>query len=124
MVETAIRYVFQTPEGSWRIADSRVSLDSVVHAYLDGQSPEAIALDFPALSLEQIHGVLAFYLRHRKEIDRYLVAQDARWEQLRKESEAAHGPLLNRIRARRVTTSNPEESLPAGRANYDAYPSS
>jgi uncharacterized protein (DUF433 family) len=110
MVETATSYVFQTAERGWRIADTRVSLDSVVHAYLEGQSPEAIALDFPSLSLEQIHGALAFYLRHREEIDGYLVAQNARWEQLRKQSEAANDPLLKKLRARRGTTSNAEES--------------
>src|SRR5216683_8095669 len=108
MVETAISYVFQTAEGGWRIADSRVSLDSAVHAYLEGKSPETIAEDFPTLSLEQIHGALAFYLRHREEINRYLESQDARWEQLRTESEALHGPLLNRLRAHRRTTSKPE----------------
>jgi uncharacterized protein (DUF433 family) len=110
MVETAAIYVFQTLDGGWRIADSRVSLDSVLHAYLEGQSPEAIALDFPSLSLEQIHGALAFYLRHRKEIDRYLVAQNARWQQLREQSEAANASLLNRLRARRDATSNTEET--------------
>jgi len=108
MVETAISYVFQTAEGGWRIDDSRVSMDSVVHAYLEGQSPETIAEDFPTLSLEQIHGALAFYLRHREEINGYLKSQDARWEQLRTESEAVHGPLLNRFRAQRRTTSTPE----------------
>jgi len=110
MVETAISYVFQTAEGGWRIADSRVSLDSVVHAYLEGKSPETIAEDFPTLSLEQIHGALAFYLRHRAEMDRYLAAQDARWEQLREDSEATHGPLLNRLRAHRGTGPNAEET--------------
>jgi len=110
MAETAISYVFQTPEGGWRIAGSRVSLDSVVHVYLEGQSPESIAEEFPTLSLEQIHGALAFYLRHRAEIDQYLGNQDARWEQLRKESEAAHGPLLSRLRSHRKTRSNSERT--------------
>jgi len=108
MIETAINYVVQTAEGGWRIADSRISLDSVVHAYWEGQSPETIVKDFPTLSLEQIHGALAFYLRHREEMDRYLESQDARWEQLRKESEAVHGSLLSSLRSRRRTTSKPE----------------
>jgi uncharacterized protein (DUF433 family) len=108
MVETAVSYVSQTAEGSWRIADSRVSLDSVVLAYLEGQSPETIADEFPTLSLEQIHGALAFYLRHRKEIDGYLKSQVARWEQLRTESEAVHGSFLDRVRAQRRTTSSSE----------------
>jgi len=101
MAETAIGYVHQTPEGGWRIAGSRVSLDSVVHAHREGLSPEAIADAFPSLSLEQVYGAIAFYLRHRAEIDPYLADQNVRWEELRHESEAAHGPLLERVRAHR-----------------------
>jgi uncharacterized protein (DUF433 family) len=108
MSETAADYVFRTPEGGWRIAGSRVSLDSIVHAYWAGQSPEAIAEDFPTLSLEQVYGAIAFYLRHRREMDEYLAAQEARWEQLRQESEAAHGPLLSRIRGSRHKSSTKE----------------
>src|SRR5262245_8455271 len=110
MAEAAVSYVFQTPEGGWRVSGSRVSLDSIIHAYWEGQSPEAIVEDFPSLSAEQVYGAIAFYLRNREEIDRYLVAQAARWEQLRQESEAAHGPLLNRLRAARRATSNQEGS--------------
>lgn len=98
MSDAAPEYVTPTPAGGWRVAGTRVSLDSVVHAYWAGKPPEAIAADFPALSLEQVHGALAFYLRHRADIDRHLDAQDARWEQLRRESAAKHGPLLQRIR--------------------------
>src|SRR4051812_7724519 len=102
MAETAISYVFRTPEDGWRIAGSRVSLDSIVLAHQDGLSPEAIADSFPTLSLEQIYGAIAFYLRHRAEIDAYLAEQEARWEQLRHDSEAAHAPLLKRVRSHRA----------------------
>jgi uncharacterized protein (DUF433 family) len=111
MVDTAISYVFQTADGGWRIVGSRVSLDSVVYAYWDGRSPETIAEEFPTLSLEQIHGALAFYLRYRAEIDRYLESQDERWRQLQQESEAAHGSLLKSLRARRTMPSHPEKPL-------------
>lgn len=95
----AVGYAIKTAEGGWRVTGTRVSLDSVVRGYWDGSSPEEIAEDYPSLSLEQVHGALAFYLRNRAEIDHYLAQQDARWEQFRKESEAAHGPLLQRVRA-------------------------
>ena len=98
MTEAAPEYVVRTPHGGWRVAGTRVSLDSVVHAYWQGRLPEAIAADFPALSLEQVHGAIAFYLRHRAEIDRYLTEQDHRWAQFQQESAARHGPLLSRIR--------------------------
>jgi uncharacterized protein (DUF433 family) len=94
----ATEYVRQTPEGGWRIAGTRVSLDSLVHAYWEGRSPEAIVEDFPTLRLEQVHGAIAYYLRNRPTIDRYMSAQETLWEQFRHESEAKHSPLLKRIR--------------------------
>jgi uncharacterized protein (DUF433 family) len=93
-----VEYVFQTPEGAWRIQGSRMSLDSLVHAYWEGLSPEAIVDDFPTLSLEQIHGAIAFYLKHRQDIDQYMANQENRWEEFRRESEAKHSPLMQRIR--------------------------
>ena len=99
MREEPSDYVEKTLEGGWRVAGSRVSLDSIVHAYWEGRMPESIAPDFPTLSLEQIHGAIAYYLKCREEIDAYLATQDARWEKLRSESENRHSRLLQRIRS-------------------------
>lgn len=98
MAESTVEYVTQTTQGAWRVANTRVSLDSIVHAYWDGRLPEAIVADYPTLTLEQVHGAIAFYLRHRSVIDQYLAGQDARWQQFQQESAARHGPLLQRIR--------------------------
>ena len=65
------QYVEQRVEGYW-LAGSRVSLDSIVYAFLDGQSAESIAQSFPVLTLEQVYGAIAFYLANRSEIDNYL----------------------------------------------------
>jgi uncharacterized protein (DUF433 family) len=108
MAETAIAYVYQTPTGGWRIAGSRVSLDSIVHAYRSGRGAEAIQDSFPSLTLEQIHGAIAFYLHNRGEIDRYLAAQEGKWEQVRDQSEAANAELLERLRAARPRRPYPE----------------
>ena len=64
-------YVTQT-NGAYRISDTRVSLDSVVYAFLNGQSPESILDSFPVLSLEQVYGAITYYLAHQEEIDTYL----------------------------------------------------
>jgi len=64
-------YVEQRDEAYW-IAGTRVSLDSVVYAFLEGLSPESIVDSFDMLTLEEVFGVLAFYLGHRDEIDAYL----------------------------------------------------
>lgn len=91
-------YVHALPQGGWRIAGTRVSLDSVVHAYWNGRLPEAIVADFPSLTLEQVHGAFAFYLRHQPAIDAYLAEQDSRWRQFQQDSLVRQGPLLHRIR--------------------------
>jgi len=103
MTEPVISYVLQTPDGGWRIVGTRVSLDSVVHAYQSGLTPEAIVHEFPTLSLESVHGGIAFYLRNRATIDLYLREQAARWEQLNDQSEAANRELLAKIRSRVIS---------------------
>jgi uncharacterized protein (DUF433 family) len=99
MAHSALEYVEQTKEGAWRLCSSRVSLDSVIQAWREGNSPEAIAQEFPTLSAEQVYGAIAFYLHNRAEIDDYLTRQEQQWEQLRQQSQTQHGPLLDRIRA-------------------------
>ena len=98
MQDATKSYVERLAGGGWRVAGSRVSLDSIVHAYWEGRMPESILADFPSLSLEQIHGAIAFYLGRREDIDTYLAAQGARWEALRAESETRHASLLKRVR--------------------------
>src|SRR5437016_2075366 len=77
-------------EGTYRIDGTRVSLDSVVYAYRRGASPESIQRSFPSLTLEQVHGALAFYLSHRAEIDKYLVEGEQEFEKLRQTSHEKH----------------------------------
>ena len=76
-------------EGFYRVAGTRVSLDSIVHAFLSGQSAESIAQSFPVLTLEQVYGAITFYLAHREEIDLYLEAQEKDYEAQRAASRAS-----------------------------------
>jgi uncharacterized protein (DUF433 family) len=59
-------------DGEFRVAGSVISLDSIVCAFWDRRSPEAIAADFPALTLEQVYGALAFYFVNQAEFDDYI----------------------------------------------------
>ncbi len=68
-------YVERRQGGYW-IRGSRVPLDSVVHTYLAGASPESIAQGFSSLSLEQVYGAITFYLHRRAEIDAHLQEQE------------------------------------------------
>jgi uncharacterized protein (DUF433 family) len=59
-------------DGTIRIADTRVSLDSVLHHYRQGATAEEIALRFPALRLADIHACLAYFLNHSDQVEEYL----------------------------------------------------
>ena len=76
-------------DGGYRVAGSRVSLDSIVYAFLSGQTAESIAQSFPALTLEQVYGAIAFYLANRREIDAYLENTKADFEAMRQASREA-----------------------------------
>ena len=74
--------------GGYYVAKTRISLDSVVYSFNEGQSPEAIQEDFPSLKRAQIYGAIAFYLDHQAEIDKYL-------EGTRQEFEGRSIPLAD-----------------------------
>jgi len=93
-------------DGAYRVAGSRVSLDSVVHLFLKGETAEGIAQSFPTLSLEQVYGAIAYYLAHRAEIDEYLAQGEARFEELREQARAADPMFYKKLAdARRRQTS-------------------
>src|SRR6266487_1883128 len=84
----SIQYVEQV-EGVYRIAGSRVSLDSLVYAFWDGKSAETIAQSFPTLTLEQVYGAIAFYLSHRAAIDAYMAQGRQDYEAMRQAARDA-----------------------------------
>ena len=78
------QYIEQRDQGYW-IIGSRVSLDSVIIAFLNGLSPETIAAEcFPTLTLEQVYGAITYYLAHREEIDAYLQQENEKMDALRR----------------------------------------
>jgi uncharacterized protein (DUF433 family) len=56
--------------GGYYLKGSRISLDSIVYSFNEGESPETIRRNFPALTLEQVYGAIAFYLGNQAEVDR------------------------------------------------------
>ena len=83
--------------GGRRITGTRVSLDSVVHAYWSGQSVDAIVTDFPTLNPALVQKVIEYYLSNRPEVDQYLAEQNRRWEALKTQRSNKQEALINRI---------------------------
>ena len=95
-------YVAATESGYY-VAGTRVSLDSIVYAFLEGQTAEAIAQAFPVLTLEQVYGALTFYLAHRLDVDAYLSAQREDFESKRAAALAADPMFYQKLAASRRT---------------------
>ncbi len=90
----------RTPQGVWRIAGTRASLESVIYSFLDGATPEEICQDFSSLSLAQVYGVIAYYLKHREKVDAYLKTQQQAAEKLQQELRVRHRDFLRDLRER------------------------
>lgn len=84
-------------KGGFYIAGSRVSLDSIVYAFLSGSSPESITQAFPALRLEEVYGGIAFYLANQAEIDEYLKASEEEYAKQVQEARAKDPQLYARL---------------------------
>ena len=91
-----------TEDGTIRIADSRVSLDSVVQHYKLGASAEQIAQKFPALDLADVYAAITYYLNHEEAIEEYLRQQEAKGDEVQKriESDPQYQKKSAELRAR------------------------
>jgi uncharacterized protein (DUF433 family) len=92
-------YVRLDEVGVLRVGAGRVMLDSVVAAFQQGHSPETIRQQYPALSLEEVYGSIAYYLAHLDDVNVYLRRQDAVWREAQARAEERPGPVVERLRA-------------------------
>ena len=89
------------PHGAVRVGGTRVTLDTVIAAYQRGASAEDIARQFDVLRIDDVHAVLAYYLRHRPDVDTYLADRAAAAAHLRAQVEGEFPPDRLRERLRR-----------------------
>ncbi len=75
----------------FRVAGTRVTLDTLVYAYNGGASAEEIAYRYPALELADVYTALPFYLRQRSTVDAYLRQREGRAAAVRQENEVRTG---------------------------------
>lgn len=70
-------------DGGYYILGTRVSLDSVVYAFLRGESVDGIVDSFPVLNFEQVSGALDFYIANQALVEEYLREQKREVDQMR-----------------------------------------
>ncbi|MFO1429554.1 MAG: DUF433 domain-containing protein [Candidatus Competibacteraceae bacterium] len=91
-------YVHIDEYGVMRIGNTRVMLDSIVASFEQGYSPETIQQQYPALTLEEVYGAIAWYLANAGEVAQYLKRQQAVWNYWRAQAEAQSSAVLQRLR--------------------------
>lgn len=94
-------------EGAYRIGDTRVSLDSLVYLFREGISAEGMVENYAALSLEQVHGALAFYLANQREIDAYLADGHRTAESQHQQSRQTNAEVIAKLQRARHASQIP-----------------
>jgi uncharacterized protein (DUF433 family) len=74
--------------GAVRVGASQVLLDIVIREFHNGAEPEAIVQGYPTVDLADVYHIFAYYLRHRKEVEKYIDARRQQSETLRQQIEA------------------------------------
>jgi uncharacterized protein (DUF433 family) len=74
-------------DGVARVGGTRVTLDTLVHAFLRGATAEEIAQQYPSLSLSDIYAAISFYLQNQYAVDRYLEQRAKKAKTVREENE-------------------------------------
>ena len=75
-------------EGVIRVGGTRVTLDTVLTAYMKGSTPEQIVQDYSALEIADIYAAIAYSLRHRQEVEGYLARRRRAADEVRQEFKA------------------------------------
>lgn len=88
-----------------RVRGSRVGIEAILREYQEGALPEEIAMNYPPVTLEQVHAAITYYLSHRAELDEYLGRWATRGEQALAQQAQSGSKVLDRLtQARRSRT--------------------
>jgi uncharacterized protein (DUF433 family) len=93
------RYLENFSADDVRVRGTRVGVEHLLSAYLAGALPEEICVEFPTVTLEQVHGVIAWYLRNRPEVDVYLAERQGEARQSRRQqAQQPQAAVVERLR--------------------------
>jgi uncharacterized protein (DUF433 family) len=82
--------------GTIRVSSTRVTLESLIGYYKQGETVEDLHRGFPTVPLKDVHAVVAYYLANTEEVDAYLHEQREKGKAIRAYWEAQYPPKLTR----------------------------
>jgi len=106
-------------DGTIRIGQSRIKIERIIKAFVNGSSAEQFAHDYPTVTVEDAYGAIFYYLRHKATLDEHVAEMDRQGDEAERLIEEKFGSqqgMRERIIARR-------EALADGRnGTYYAEP--
>jgi len=90
--------------GVGKVGGTRVTLDTVVKAFIRGATAEEIAQQYPSVSLSDIYSTISYYLQNRNEVDKYLAKRKKQAQTVKRENEKRLDPhgIRERLLARKT----------------------
>lgn len=91
-------------DGSILIANTRVTLDTVIAGFKQGFSAEEIVSRYPSLKLSDVYSTIAFYLNYQQEVEEYLQHRQSLAQEIRQQNQLRFNSqnLRDRLLARRA----------------------
>jgi len=104
IIETQPLPLLLDADGVVRVSGTRVTLDTIVYAFLDGATAEEIAQQYPSITLPVIYSVIGYYLSQSAKVDQYLKRREKLAVKIRQQNEARFDPqgIRDRLLARRA----------------------
>ncbi|MCL5995121.1 MAG: DUF433 domain-containing protein [Chloroflexi bacterium] len=88
-VEATLKVPLRVDEdGVIRVEKTRVTLDTIIAAFKNGETAEGIAQQYPTLTLNNVYAVITYYLNFRDEVEAYLLQRKAYAAQVRQQNES------------------------------------
>lgn len=92
----------QERDGVLYVGNSRVTVHSLIAAWQkEGYTAEELQLGFPALSLAQVYGAIAYYLDHQSALDPLFAADDEQYATQRAQDRASDPEFYRRLEERK-----------------------
>jgi len=108
VIETQPLPLMLDADGVVRVSGTRVTLDTVIYAYLNGATAEEIAQQYPSLSLPDTYSVIGYYLNQTTKVNHYLHRREGVTAKVKQQNESRFDPrgVRERLLARRANQGN------------------
>ena len=103
--------LYETEQGAVRVRGTRVSLDSVIHAYNSGAAPKDIVRSYMTLKLRDVYAIITYYLDHQDMVDSYITRRQKEADEARHEFAALY-PQSQTLQAKLVARKAEKERQP------------